>query len=296
MSVISVQSMTVDYGNNKGVFNLSFNVEKGEVIGFLGPNGAGKTTTIRQLMGFAAPNSGGCTILGMNCKKQAAEIQAHVGYLPGEIAFMNDMSGTQFIKFVAEMKGLKGVGRANEIIEMFELDPTGRVRKMSKGMKQKVGIVCAFMQDADILILDEPTSGLDPLMQNRFIELIQSEKERGKTILMSSHMFEEIERTCDKAVIIKQGRLVVHDDIETLSGKQKKEFIVSFAESKMAEDFAQKLPNTQMAGARRVRVAVEGDMMPFIQLLGSYTVTNLQAGQQNLESIFMQYYGGGGNA
>lgn len=296
MSVINVQNITVDYGSNKGVFDLSFDVKKGEVLGFLGPNGAGKTTTIRQLMGFAKPDKGTCTILDMDCHKQAAAIQSHVGYLPGEIAFMNDMSGMHFIQFIAEMKGLKDMSRAKELIEMFELNAAGPMRKMSKGMKQKIGIICAFMQDADILILDEPTSGLDPLMQNRFIELIQNEKKQGKTILMSSHMFEEVERTCDRAAIIKEGRLVLQENIETLSNKQQKEFIVTFASEEMAKEFCTRQKNAVLVNGRSVRVRIVGDIMPFLQLLVQYKVKNLKPAQQSLENIFMHYYGGEAHA
>lgn len=296
MSVIEVEHMTVDYGKGKGVFDLTFSVNAGEAIGFLGPNGAGKTTTIRQLMGFAAPGKGACRIGGMDCKKQADKIQAHVGYLPGEIAFMNDMSGIQFIQFVAQMKNISNLNRAKELIEQFELDPSGRIRKMSKGMKQKIGIVCAFMQDADTMILDEPTSGLDPLMQNRFVELIHSEKKRGKTILMSSHMFEEVERTCDRAVIIKEGRLVVQEGIDALSHKRQKELVVTFANEHMAEEFAALQPHAERIGGKRVLVRLEGDMMPLLERMVRYKVTNLQPTQQNLESIFMQYYGGGKHA
>lgn len=167
MKVIDIQGITKDYGRNKGVFDVSFSVNKGEVLGFLGPNGAGKTTTIRQLMGFIKPDKGTVTIQGKDCFSKSNIIQKSLGYLPGEIAFMDDMSGIEFIKFIANMKKMKDFSRAEELMKFFELDAGGRIQKMSKGMKQKIGIVCAFMQDPDILILDEPTSGLDPLMQNK---------------------------------------------------------------------------------------------------------------------------------
>jgi ABC-2 type transport system ATP-binding protein len=169
MDVIEVKQLTKDYGNKKGVFNLNLSVKRGEVFGFLGPNGAGKTTTIRHLMGFIHPGTGECLINGMDCSKESHIIQKSLGYLPGEISFMEDMTGIGFIKFIAEMKGIRDFSRARELIDMFGLDPNGKIKKMSKGMKQKIGIVCAFMNNPDIIILDEPTTGLDPLMQNKFL-------------------------------------------------------------------------------------------------------------------------------
>ena len=205
MNVIEISHITKDYGQNRGVFDVSFSVKQGGGLGFLGPNGAGKTTTIRQLMGFIKPDKGRLSILDMDCFKESDKIQTSLGYLPGEIAFIDSMTGMEFIRFVAKMKNMRDMGRAQELMKMFDLDASGKLKKMSKGMKQKIGIVCAFMNPlASILILDEPTSGLDPLMQNRFVELILSEKKKGKTILMSSHMFEEIERTCDRAAIIRE--------------------------------------------------------------------------------------------
>ena len=216
MSVIEISNITKDYGNKKGVFDASFSVEKGEVLGFLGPNGAGKTTTIRQLMGFIHPDSGTVTINGMDCFKDAAKIQKTLGYLPGEISFMDDMSGNEFIRFIGKMKGMTDFTYAKELMDFFELDPKGYIKKMSKGMKQKIGIICAFMNKPEILILDEPTSGLDPLMQNKFIELILREKKRQATILMSSHLFEEVEKTCDRTVIIKAGHIMAVENMDKI--------------------------------------------------------------------------------
>ena len=169
MSAISINNLTRDYGNNKGIFDVSFNVEKGEVFGFLGPNGAGKTTTIRHLMGFIKPKMGSCSINDLDCFSKASEIQKTLGYIPGEISFFDDMSGLAFLNFLEKFRGLSK-SRKDELIEYFELNPKGKIKKMSKGMKQKIGIVAAFMHDPDILILDEPTSGLDPLMQKKFID------------------------------------------------------------------------------------------------------------------------------
>ncbi|MHB1315811.1 MAG: ABC transporter ATP-binding protein [Christensenellales bacterium] len=293
MSVIEINGITKDYGNNKGVFDLSYSVNRGEVMGFLGPNGAGKTTTIRQLMGFIRPDKGDCTINGMDCTKSSAQIQKLLGYLPGEIAFMDDMTGIKFIKFIAEMKGLRDLGRAEELMARFELNPAGKIKKMSKGMKQKLGIVCAFMQRPEILILDEPTSGLDPLMQNTFIELILEEKQKGTTVLMSSHMFEEVEKACDRAAIIKEGRIVAVQDINTLKESKRKIYKITFESAQMAKDFAAE-PHLTVDSIKNnyVTVSIQGDMMPFIKALGKYTVTSLDVSVQSLEDLFMHFYGG----
>lgn len=295
MGVIDISNITKDYGNGRGVFDVSFTVEKGEVLGFLGPNGAGKTTTIRQLMGFIKPDSGSLSIQGMDCFKKADKIQKSIGYLPGEIAFIDSMNGMEFIRFVAKMKKMKGLDRANELMELFELNAAGKLKKMSKGMKQKIGIVCAFMDTrADILILDEPTSGLDPLMQNRFVELILAEKRRGRTILMSSHMFEEVERTCDRAAIIRDGRLVAVEDMEKLREGRQKTVEITFLKAAMAAEFASGFPKAACQdGSRTVTTQVGRNLDAFVKKAGMYTVTDLNVRTQSLEEFFLHFYGEG---
>ena len=201
--MLTINKLSKKFGKLLAVDQVDLSIPDGTVGILLGPNGAGKTTTIRHLMGFIKPGKGSCSINNMDCWKDSSIIQSTLGYLPGEIAFMNNMTGIQMIEFIAEMKKMKDLSRAKELMERFELDPKGKIRKMSKGMKQKIGIVCAFMHDPDVIILDEPSSGLDPLMQNIFIDLILEEKNKGKTIFMSSHIFEEVERTCDRTAIIK---------------------------------------------------------------------------------------------
>lgn len=295
MSVIEINHITKDYGGGRGVFDVSFNVEEGEVLGFLGPNGAGKTTTIRQLMGFIRPDSGKLSIQGMDCFKESDRIQRSLGYLPGEIAFIDSMNGMEFIRFVAKMKGMKDLGRAKELMEMFELNASGKLKKMSKGMKQKIGIVCGFMDaNAKTLILDEPTSGLDPLMQNRFVELILSEKKRGKTILMSSHMFEEVERTCDRAAIIREGKLVAVEEIEKLKEGRQKIIEVTFKEVQMAAAFAAAMPKAAYQdGSKTVTAKVGRNLDTFVKRAGEYTITDLDVRTQSLEEFFMHFYGEG---
>lgn len=271
MSMITIEHLTRDYGGGKGIFDVSFQVKQGEVFGFLGPNGAGKTTTIRHLMGFLQAKSGQCMIDGLDCWKDREKIQERLGYIPGEISFFNDMTGAEFLKFIGKYRKNPSDIRKNELIERFELNPHGKIKKMSKGMKQKIGIVAAFMHDPDILILDEPTSGLDPLMQNRFIELVQEEKKRGKTILMSSHMFEEVERTCHQIGMIREGKLAALDSVEKLREQYVRPYTVTLDTPELAQAFAKDFGG--ICNGLRVTVTTK----------------------QSLEDIFMHYYGGDKN-
>ena len=268
MSVIKIENLVRDYGGGKGVFDVSFHVDQGEAFGFLGPNGAGKTTTIRHLMGFLKPKSGKCTIDGLDCWKEREKVQARLGYIPGEISFFDDMTGTEFLRFIAEYRKIDTRNRMAELLERFELDPKSKIKKMSKGMKQKLGIVAAFMHDPDILILDEPTSGLDPLMQSRFVNLVAEEKEHGKTILMSSHMFEEVERTCDRIGIIRKGRMVAIDFATTLHERHTRSYTVMLESEANAKAFAADFGG--ICNGKKVTVTTK----------------------QSLEEIFMNYYGG----
>ena len=221
-NIIEVKNLTKDYGDGHGIFDLNFSIKKGEVFGFVGTNGSGKTTTIRHLMGFLKAQSGECLINGYNCWSDATEIKKYVSYVPGEIAFPDLKTGTEFLKVQAEMLGLKNMDRANYLCQKLQLDTSANLKRMSKGMKQKTAIVAAFMADKEILILDEPTTGLDPLMRETFLDLINEEKEKGKTIFMSSHLFNELEDTCDKVALINKGKIIdiiSLDDIDNLPTK-----------------------------------------------------------------------------
>lgn len=292
MGVCEIQSLTRDYGNGRGVFNLSFSINQGEVFGFLGPNGAGKTTTIRHLMGFLKPEKGYCTIGGKDCWKDRADIQKTLGYIPGEMVFFDDMTGTEFLSFMSKYRKTKSNGRTKELCDRFELDPRSKLKKMSKGMKQKVGIVAAFMHDPEVLILDEPTSGLDPLMQNRFIELVLEDKAKGKTILMSSHMFEEVERTCDRVAIIRSGRLAALDTVETLKAAQAKKYVITLENEDAAAAFAEEGLCISGVTHNQVTVIVQNNITELISVMNRYPVINIITPNQSLEEIFMQYYGG----
>ncbi len=292
MSIIEISGLTKDYGNHKGIFDLSLRVKEGEVFGYLGPNGAGKTTTIRHLMGFLTPDKGTARILGKECRSNSSHVMKELGYLPAEIAFFDGMNGMDFLKFMGEMRGLKDTTYRDKLIEQFELDTRGRIRKMSKGMKQKLGIICAFMHEPKVLILDEPTSGLDPLMQRRFADLILEEKAKGKTILMSSHSFEEIERTCDRVGIIRQGELVAIEDIHVLKEKRRKTYLVTFDSPQAALAFQNKggFDQIEVNGAT-AKVSILGKVSGFVQELTHYTILDLDIENSSLEDVFMQYYG-----
>jgi ABC-2 type transport system ATP-binding protein len=292
LNFIEINHLTRNYGGGRGVFDLSFSVSKGEVFGFLGPNGAGKTTTIRHLMGFVKPEKGNLAIGGLDCWQKSSDIQKTLGYIPGEMAFPEDMTGTGFLRFMAEYRGQKDFIRAEKLMEKFELNPKGKLKKMSKGMKQKVGIICAFMHDPEVLLLDEPTSGLDPLMQNRFIDLVLEEKQRGKTILLSSHLFEEVERTCDRVGILKAGYLAAVEDTVSLKSKKQRSYTVTLCDEEAAMEFALEKLHVISREKNRVTVNVRQDMQAFIQAMGRHKVTNIDVAEQSLEEIFLHYYGG----
>lgn len=290
MKIIEVNNLTKEYGNNKGIFDVSFSLDKGEIVGFIGPNGAGKTTTIRHLMGFIKPQQGIAEVMGMDCFQQASAIQKQVSYLPGEISIMEHMNGYEFIKFIAEMKQIKDFQRAEELIEYLEFDPKVKIRKMSKGMKQKVGLVIAFMQDAPLVLLDEPTSGLDPLMQQKFVELIRNEKKRGKTILMSSHIFEEIENTCDRILMIKDGRIVADEDLNKMKLNKSKHYEITFSSIQEAEQFSKVIPSSRQEDFC-VYFLWNGDVNKLLEELCRFDVKDLNVRYQTLEEVFIQYYG-----
>jgi len=258
----------MQYPNGKGVFDVDFGAEKGQVIGFLGPNGAGKTTTIRCLLGFMRGQKGECSIGGKECFANAPENMCDVGFIAGEPAFPDGMTGSEYLEFLCEVRGLKDKSRMHELIKYFELDPSGKIKKMSKGMKQKTAIVAAFMHNPSVLILDEPTSGLDPLMQNKFVELILQEKKKGKTILMSSHMFAEVEKTCEHVTIIKDGRIVAKDSVKNLKTRQKIIFVVNGQETAVANS----------------------DIDKFIKQIAKTKVESIAVKESTLENIFLDLY------
>lgn len=290
--VIELSHVTKEYKNNKGIFDINMTVERGEVFGYLGPNGAGKTTTIRHLMGFLHPDAGSCQILGMDCFMQAKQIKTKLGYLAGELAFMDDMTGEKYLEFMMQMKHMKNRRRMYELMDLFELDARGKVKRMSKGMKQKIGLICAFMAEPDVVILDEPTSGLDPLMQNRFVELILEEKKKGTTILMSSHIFEEVEKTSDRIAIIRAGKIVSVEDMKSFGSKRKKIYTVTLKDAASAKRFAGEAGTlVRSVEENRVELMVKGAPAEILRQIAAVEPVDLAVKTQSLEELFMHYYG-----
>ena len=226
--MIEIKDLTKDYGSGRGVFDINLTIKKGEMIGFVGTNGSGKTTTIRSLMGFIKPTNGHVYVNGLESWENASEISKHIGYVSGEIAFPDLPTGTAFLKSQAEYFNLKDMSYANKLVSRLQLDPRANLKRMSKGMKQKTALVAALMNNADILILDEPTTGLDPLMRDSFLEIIKEEHKMGKTIFMSSHMFNEIEDTCDRVALISDGHIIDIADMNAIRNRPCKDFKIEF--------------------------------------------------------------------
>ncbi len=237
--VIQVKNLTKDYGHGRGIFDFSFEIEKGKVYGLVGTNGSGKTTTLRHLMGFLQPTSGSCSIMGLDCWKDAKEIKKYVGYVPGDINFPDVGSGDNFLKLQASYLGIQDFSRVNRLIDLFKLDTTAPLKRMSKGMKQKTALIACFMKDAEIYLLDEPSTGLDPLMRDALIELILEEKAKGKTIFMSSHIFKELEDTCDAIIFIDQGKIINRVDRSQHNADIAKQYKVGFANLAELQRFVQ---------------------------------------------------------
>lgn len=292
--MIEVNHLTKKFGDFYSIQNVHLQIPKGEVFGFLGPNGAGKSTTIRHLMGFLQPTEGSCFINGLNCREASATIQQVVGYLPGEIAFIDKMTGKQFIHFIAKLRGMNDYTHAEELMHFFELDASGLIKKMSKGMKQKVGLVCAFMHHPEIVILDEPTSGLDPLMQTKFIEFILAEKDKGTTIFMSSHMIEEVEKTCDRVAIINAGKIVATETITDLKKRKSKKYMLEFQDEQELTRFLDEEYVLERISSTKVMITIMGDLQGFLHTLSNYKIIDLDVISQSLEDIFMHYYESGG--
>lgn len=294
MSVIEVKHVTKDYGQGRGIFDVSFEIKKGEVFGFLGPNGAGKTTTIRHLMGFSKPHEGELSINGKDCWKAAAIIKYDVGYLPGELAFPQNMTGDQFIKFMAEERQITDMTHTEELKNIFELDTSEDIKEMSLGTKRKLAVVTAFMHNPSVLILDEPTSGLDPVMQERFIQFILNEKANGKTILLSSHIFSEIDATCDRIAIIKDGVVVSTIEANQLKQSTNKAFKIEFSSFQDYQTFLEDTKFTipiKRPDQNQVKLNLTDEKMQqlFIELSG-VKVNFISEIKFTLEDYFMDFY------
>lgn len=293
---ISVSHVTKDYKKGRGIFDISFIVPKGKTFGYCGTNGAGKTTTLRTMMGFIKPDSGTVTIKGLDAWKDAEKIKPLVGYLPGEIAFPPLESGTDFLKAQAEMINLQDMSKGERIINMMQLDPTANLKRMSKGMKQKTAIVAAFMHSPEIIILDEPTTGLDPLMRDAFITLIKEEKARGATIIMSNHMFDELEETCDYVAFIKDGKIIDIVDMEEIHNRKEKEYTIRFLTHEDYEAFdIKKWEVLYDVGAKDTYVIKvhTNQTDELFKELSKHEIRSIKEVQYTLEQYFMENVIGG---
>ncbi len=226
--IIEIKNLVKDFGSNRGNFDISLEIHKGETFGLVGANGAGKTTLIRQIMGFLKPDSGEITINGLDSWSESHSIKKSVGYVPGEIAFPDLKSGIEFIKIQAELLNLKNMNYANKLIKQLQLDPSANLKRMSKGMKQKTALVAALMSDPEIIILDEASTGLDPLMRVAFLDIIAEERKKGKTIFMSSHLYEELEKSCDKVALIKGGKIICVTDMRDIKDRKVTDYKIEF--------------------------------------------------------------------
>ncbi|MEK4427400.1 ABC transporter ATP-binding protein [Solibacillus sp. FSL K6-1523] len=294
MAIIKLQNVTKDYGDNRGIFAINLSIERGEAFGFIGTNGAGKTTTIRHLMGFLKPHTGTVKINNLDAWQNAAEIKQSVGYIPGEIAFPDVSTGWNFIHQQAALLQLTDLSYADELVNRLQLDPSANIKRMSKGMKQKTAIVVALMADLPILILDEPTTGLDPLMRAEFIQIIKEEKAKGKTIFMSSHMFEEIEETCDNVAMIKDGKIHTITPISAITSNNTQQFMIEFRNEQDCTRFMQEKFQTIRMNLTTASVSFENNTLnEFLAVLSTYSFNNLTEQKHTLQEYFYQLYAGG---
>lgn len=294
MKVIEVDELTKDYGSRRGVFSVSFQIEKGEVFGFLGPNGAGKTTTIRHLMGFSKPQKGRAIISGMDCFKQSNQILKNIGYLPGEIALPENLTGIEFVRMMQGLRNSHDEKRLKYLMDKSQLDPRGKTKRMSLGNKRILAIITAFMADPEVLLLDEPTSGLDPLMQERFIDFLIEEKKRGKTILLSSHIFSEVDAVCDRIAIIKDGELVTAVNADDIRHNSNKTYKITFSSPQHCMQFMNASGfSTTLADESRCSAEVkihDSQINQLIEMIEKYKLISFKEEKFTLEKYFLNFY------
>ncbi len=293
--VIKTSGLTKDYGGGRGIFCIDLEIKRGEVFGYVGTNGSGKTTTIRSMMGFIKADGGSASVLGMDSWRNAPEIMKSVSYIPGEIAFPALATGTEFLKSQAEYLGVTDYTYMNHLIELLQLDPSANLKRMSKGMKQKTAIVAALMGEKDILVLDEPTTGLDPLMREAFLSMIREEKAKGRTVFMSSHIFEEIEEVCDRVAMIKDGKIVDIANLYELRHPKEKNYTVTFRDAADAARFAADARFQTVATGNICDITFSVDAIGlFLNTLKQYSILTIRENKITLEKYFMDAYRMGG--
>jgi len=288
---IQTHGLTKDYGNGRGIFDLDLAVDRSEVFGFLGPNGAGKSTTIRQLMGLARPTRGSAEILGLDCQRDSVELKRHIGYLPGELPQFGGWKGSEVVAYLAGLRGRVEPGDVRRIVERFELDLGRTYRDYSRGNKQKLALVVAFMHRPELLILDEPTSGLDPLNQQQFHDLVRETTDRGATVFLSSHVLSEVEHLCDRAGIVRDGRLVALAPLPELRAAKEREVEITFAAPPPLERIRALEGITVLdASGQQVRCRVRGAIAPLLATISDAGVVDLVTREPSLEDAFLSFY------
>ena len=298
-SIIEVEGLTKSYGNKRGIIDVSFEVGEGEVFGFLGPNGAGKTTTIRVLMALLRADAGAARIAGLDCWRQSIEVKRLIGYVPGEPSLDPNLTGGQLLEYFANLRG--GVDQAylKRLIERLDLDTSRKFRQYSTGNKRKVVLIQAFMHKPRVLILDEPTNGLDPLNQQVFDGMVMEARDEGRTVLLSSHVLSEVEKTCTRVGIIREGRLVRVGGVAELKDIKRYEITISFAHPVAVETFARLDGVTDvesLSGGSAVRLAMQGAADAVIKAAAQFPVVSLTSYEPSLEDVFLRFYERDGEA
>jgi ABC-type multidrug transport system ATPase subunit len=291
-AIIRTEKLTKSYGSHRGIIDIDLEVGEGEVFGFLGPNGAGKTTTIRTVLDLIRPTSGRAFVFGIESSVDPVAIHRRIGYIPGEFALYDRLTGGQHIQYFANLRG--GVDPAYQaaLIERFDVDPTRRFKEYSKGNKQKIGLVIALQHRPDLLILDEPTSGLDPLVQQSFYELVREAKGEGRTVFLSSHILSEVERTCDRVAIVRDGVLVKVDRVEALRDLAHHQVELRFAGPVPEAEF-RSLPGVSDVEATDhvLRMRVSGAITPVVQAASRHELLDFVSREPSLEETFLAQYG-----
>ena len=294
-NVIEIKDLKKYYGKARGVERVNINVRRGEVFGFLGPNGAGKSTTIRTILDYIRPTSGTVLVNGMDPQKHGSRVRRSVGYLPSDFGTFKWMTAEQYLRTLLGMMGHVGLDRIQELAKRFQLDLTRRIKDFSRGNRQKVGLVSAFMHSAPLVILDEPTTGLDPLMQQEFYKLILEEKSAGRTVFLSSHILAEVEAICDRVGIIREGEMIITERMSTFKNKTGKIMTVKFAGRAPIHDFM-KLQGVSEAHLDHeddtiLNMTVSSDIDRVIKTLAKRTVEEMDYKEVSLEHLFLHFYG-----
>jgi ABC-2 type transport system ATP-binding protein len=290
--VVETTGLTKYYGKQRGLEQLDLTVNAGEVFGYLGPNGAGKTTTIRLLLDLIRPSSGELRVLGTAPRsRDGVAARRRIGYLPGELAFDGRERVDTFLRFLGDSRGGVAKKRIDELAERLSLDTSRMIRGLSKGNKQKVGLVQAFMHEPELLILDEPTSGLDPLMQQEFLQLVRESRDAGQTVFMSSHVLAEVQESADRVGIVRQGRLIALERVESLGKRAVRQVQIHFDGPVPATAFDE-LPGVrdQRIDGPILRCTVDGRLDPLVKAAAKFTVVDLISAEPDLEETFLSYY------